>query len=432
MAKKKRTPSKKQESKQPTSKKKDSKKLVSNTKNKSKAPPPPPTTTKRSCFQKITSCTCYIIQILVILFLMLFSGIPSQLGLFRFLAKMNPASVGLTPAFNVGIKDGYTFEQLDQLDLSGQTALITGGNSGVGFETAKYLFKLGADVTIICRSKERCVQAASTINNEQQQRQSDTTTTTNNNNRKKHGKITTLIADMSDLRSTHDATIKYAESNNSTLDMLFLNAGIASAGKNEDGGLKLSVDGIEKVFATNHVGHHLMWKILESKVKSSNCGRVVLTSSASNFGSYDYGIATDLETLNAGEANMKAYGQSKLAQVLWAQELTRRLGPDSNVYVNSYHPGAAATMIWFTNPMIPLAAHPILRFFTENVMWTSLEGALTMLYLGAASEDLVTNNVRGKYFHPQVQEVIPNPKFAQNLQLQKDLWTFSDELIERA
>ena len=120
MAKKKRTPSKKQESKQPTSKKKDSKKLVSNTKNKSKASPPP---TTRSCFQKITSCTCYIIQILVILFLMLFSGIPSQLGLFRFLAKMNPASVGLTPAFNVGIKDGYTFEQLDQLDLSGQTVL---------------------------------------------------------------------------------------------------------------------------------------------------------------------------------------------------------------------------------------------------------------------------------------------------------------------
>ena len=69
---------------------------------------------------------------------------------------------------------------------------------------------------------------------------------------------------MSDLRSTRDATIKYAESNNSTLDMLFLNAGIASAGKNEDGGLKLSVDGIEKVFATNHVGHHLMWKILVS------------------------------------------------------------------------------------------------------------------------------------------------------------------------
>ena len=196
MAKKKRTTSKKQESKQPTSKKKDSKKLVSNTKKQTKAPPPPPpttTTTTRSCFQKITSCTCYIIQILVILFLMLFSGIPSQLGLFRFLAKMNPASVGLTPAFNVGIKDGYTFEQLDQLDLSGQTALITGGNSGVGFETAKYLFKLGADVTIICRSKERCVQAASTINNKQQQRQSDTTTTTNNNNNNKINRANAIL-----------------------------------------------------------------------------------------------------------------------------------------------------------------------------------------------------------------------------------------------
>lgn len=372
-----------------------------------------PTATVGWC-RKIISCGCLTIQILVLLFFLLFSGVPSQLGLFRYLATINPAAVGLTPAFNVGVEDGYTFAQLNKLDLTGQNALITGGNSGVGYETAKYLVKLGAQVTIVCRSEKRCEQAVTNI--------------IGANGDKYKEMISYFIADMSDLKDTRDATVKYAEKI-SKLDMLFLNAGIASAGTDENGRLSLSVDGIEKVFATNVIGHHAMWKILESKVKNSKLSRIVLTSSSSHFDTYDYGVATDLKTLNSGELSMLPYGQSKLAQVLWSQELTRQLGPESNVFVNSYHPGAAATNIWFTNPLIPKTIHPLLRFITENVMWTSLEGALTMLYLGAASEELKLNNIRGKYFHPQVQEVAPNPKFANDLKLQKKFWEFADSLV---
>jgi hypothetical protein len=98
--------------------------------------------------------------------------------------------------------------------------------------------------------------------------------------------------------------------------------------------------------------------------------------------------------------------------------------------VNSYHPGCAATNIWF-GPQTPKFLHGFMRFMQEQTMWSSLEGALTMLYLGAATNDLKEKNLRGLYFHPMVQKVDANPKFAGNLQLQKDVWTFSDELIKR-
>lgn len=369
-----------------------------------------------STFSKITTCTSNTIQIILIILLTLFSGIPTKLGVFRKIGEFSGGpAVGLTPAFTYGVEDVFTFEQLDQLDLTGQTALVTGGNSGVGFETAKYLSKLGADVTILCRSDIRCAVAAKAI-------------------RKEGGKISTLIADMSDLKSTRAATMKYSETI-TNLDMLYFNAGIGNAGLNEDGSLVLSVDGIEKVFATNHVGHHLMWTILAEKVKASPMGRVVMTSSASNFDTYDYGIALDLETLNnAKEAPaplMKNYGQSKLAQIMWAQELTRQLGQDSTVYINSYHPGLAATEIMYKNPSFPKFLHSIFRFVAKNVFWNQKDGALTQIYLGAASKDVKDKNIRGQYFHPQVQRVTPNEKFATDLELQKGLWEFSNELIKR-
>jgi NAD(P)-dependent dehydrogenase (short-subunit alcohol dehydrogenase family) len=351
------------------------------------------------------------IQIILIVFLALFSGIPTKLGLFRFIATHVPETVGMTPAFNYGVVDGYTFEQLDGLDLSGQKALVTGGNSGVGYECAHRLIELGADVTILCRNQTKCDEAAKKING--------------------GDRIHTLIADLSNLKSTRQATEKYAATIDS-LDMLFFNAGIHSVGEAEDGSLLLSDDGIEKVFHTNVIGHHAMWKYLEPKIKASGGGRVVVTSSNAHFRSYDHGVATSLQQLNAASTGSHTtYGQSKLAQILWVKKVTRQLGADSTVYVNAYHPGSAATNIWYTNKAIPTFLHPVVRFFQKNVMWSSLDGALTMLYLGAAAEDIKGGNIRGKYFHPQVQEVAPNPQFANDETLQDQFWAFADGLIEQ-
>ena len=84
--------------------------------------------------------------------------------------------------------------------------------------------------------------------------------------------------------------------------MLFLNAGIASAGKSESGGNRLSIDGIEMVMATNVVGHHLLYKLIKPLLQKAPVARVVQTASAGNFGSYPYGVATDLQTLNTGNS----------------------------------------------------------------------------------------------------------------------------------
>ena len=363
-----------------------------------------------SCGDKTTACLGNAIQIILIVFLALFSGVPTKLGLFRFIATHVPETVGMTPAFNYGVVDGYTFEQLDGLDLSGQKALITGGNSGVGYECAHRLVKLGADVTILCRNQTKCDEAAKKING--------------------GDRIHTLIADLSNLKSTRQATKKYAATIDS-LDMLFFNAGIHSVGEAEDGSLLLSDDGIEKVFHTNVIGHHAMWKYLEPKIKASGGGRVVLTSSNAHFRSYDHGVATTLQQLNKAPTGLHtSYGHSKLAQILWVKKVTRQLG-DSPVYVNAYHPGSAATNIWYTNKAIPTFLHPVVRFFQKNVMWSSLDGALTMLYLGAAAEDIKGQDIRGKYFHPQVQEVAPNPKFANDETLQDQFWAFADGLIQQ-
>jgi NAD(P)-dependent dehydrogenase (short-subunit alcohol dehydrogenase family) len=131
-------------------------------------------------------------------------------------------------------------------------------------------------------------------------------------------------------------------------------------------------------------------------LEAAPTSRVVLTSSAANYNTYDYGVAADLETLNGvpHSLGMKCYGQSKLAQILFAQELTRQLGPDSTVYVNNFHPGAAASEIWEKNPGIPDFLQPLINALKEGFMWTCADGALTGLYLGVRAQH---DNIRGRY-----------------------------------
>lgn len=196
-----------------------------------------------------------------------------------------------------------------------------------------------------------------------------------------------------------------------------------------DGKLPKSEDGIEMVFATNHVGHHLLYNLLEPALKSSPMARVVLTSSAANFEAPYYGVATDLTTLNSmetqeGFSDMHPYGQSKLAQILFAQELTRRLPADSNIYVNALHPGAVDTEIW-SKLFIPFPLDWLVKQVQKGFMWTGEDGSLTMLYLGIATEEIKTQNIRGKYFHPQAVPVRPND-IASDPALGEAVWEFTE------
>lgn len=224
--------------------------------------------------------------------------------------------------------------------------------------------------------------------------------------------------------------------------MLFLNAGTAFDDTTSPC-VPLSVDGIEQVFATNYLGHHLLFRWLEPALRPG--ARVVSTSSSGSFDTYSYAVATDLETLNGcrepfvQRIENLSYGQSKLAQILWTKYLTRRHLPNSHngfhdntaFYINAFHPGLCATELAdkrLTEGKAPQMVRALLHWAERHLMWTAREGALTGLFLGTAVHRLEREQVRGQYFHPQSQPVVH--ELALNETLQDQLWAFSEALVE--
>jgi len=316
---------------------------------------------------------------------------------------------------NYDVEWGYTFGQLYKHDLTGQNALVTGANSGLGYEVSLALARLGASVVMACRNEARCLKAAEDIREDKDVK----------------GQVSPMKVELSSLKSVHSFAVSYLEKiGESSLDMLFLNAGIGSQTSMEAAKFLLSEDGIELVFATNVVGHHLLHKLLEQKLSESKMARVVLTSSCSSFDTFNYTVATDLSTLNNEVVTVQnggsLYGQSKLAQIMWAKKLTRSLGSTSNVFVNSVHPGAVATPIFSKGP-IPWFVQKVFDWL-QPTLWSADIAALSLLHLGVASEELEKENIRGKYYHPIAIEVV-NP-LSLDEELQDKVWTFLDDLIK--
>ena len=420
------------------------------------------------------------------------SPIPKQIGFYQWLfSKIHPSLVGILPCSIPSTKEwGYTLQELYDMtenghekknSLWGQTALVTGANSGTGYEISLALARLGVSVTMACRNESRCNAAAKLIRDDDEVlNRSKKRNNNNNNNNNLVGPgmaiIKTMIVDTSSLQSVRKFCKQFLidtyDDNDvpMPLDMLFLNAGIGVQSPNDDGTLMLSEDGIENQFATNVVGHHLMYKLLEPSLKRNDSlrttpSRVVLTSSSASMDRnvYPYKIATDIQTLNSVPGgDLPLYPQSKLAQIYWAKELNDRLismeekdasnnknnnknnvnDPNSIMYVNAAHPGAVNTNIWdkiefdkipnISQPVIKVLKY-ILNSVLRNIMWTPEEGALTLLYLGTNINDLVAKNIRGKYYHPQSIEMKNHPYAPDNSKetklLQVKLWMFLDELV---
>jgi len=434
-------------------------------------------------------------HVLPVLFAFLLTPFPTRWGLYQWASESydHPAYVGLLPCTIASKKGwGFTFEEfyegvagVDYDDenaadgeaaetesaknyrnrLWGQTALVTGANSGMGYEISLALARLGVSVTMACRNPARCKAAAETI------RQDELVLKRGEKDRglvDPSSSVLTMTVDTSSLKSVRQFCNDFKARTDDgdgvpmPLDMLFLNAGIgmASPADDEEGSLMLSEDGIETMFATNVVGHHLMYKLLEPAIRRSDSlrkvpPRIVLTSSALSFlTKHPYKVPTDLKTLNSVTAlDQSLYPQSKLAQILWAKELTAKLDaendsssssskdnntdPNSIVYVNAAHPGLVATNIFDNVEYEKLPyVYKIMQFATKSIksfMWTSEEGALTLIYLGTASKQLQKDNIRGQYFHPQ-SKLVKNHRFAldndeETKVLQEKLWKFLDELV---
>jgi len=203
-----------------------------------------------------------------------------------------------------------------QAKLDGKTVIITGGNSGIGLETAVDLAKRNARVIVACRSVEKGEKAAVDV-------------------RKRSGNDNVVFAqlDLASLDSIRQFAAKILEEE-PQIDILINNAGVMIIPER-----RLTKDGFEMQFGTNHLGHFLLTNLLLDRIKEAPSARIVnVSSGAHRFASLDF------QNLNSERSYSRttAYGNSKLANILFTRSLAKRLR-DTNVTTNALHPGGIRT-----------------------------------------------------------------------------------------
>jgi protochlorophyllide reductase len=251
-------------------------------------------------------------------------------------------------------------------DLSGRIALVTGANSGLGLESARALAVKGATVVLACRSHAKAEQARNLLLAELQQPGPGGEST--------QARIDVLELDLADLASVARAANNLIE-RYERIDLLLNNAGVMAPPRT------LTAQGFELQFGVNHLGHYALTRLLLPLLRASTSARVVqVTSGAQYFGQIDF---DDLQ----GERRYdrwKAYGQSKLANVVFAQELQRR-GPQ--LLSAAAHPGLARTNLQPTSVAANGSRLERVAYRLMGPLFQSAaQGALPQLFALTASE----------------------------------------------
>ena len=242
------------------------------------------------------------------------------------------------------------FTDREVADQSGRTFLVTGANTGIGFETARVLAKRGGRVLLGCRSEQRATDAIAKIRAESPD-----------------ADVEFLQLDQADLASVRAAAEQ--ASAEPRLDVLINNAGIMMPPRT------LTVDGFESQFAVNHLGTFALTGRLLPKLEETEGSRVVITSSLAHRGGRIHWDDIDAAKLYGRQAR---YQQSKLANLLHMVELDRRLkARGSRTIAVACHPGLAQTEIGRHFPLIEYAAPLVRAFFNTQAMgaWPTLMAA---------------------------------------------------------
>ena len=254
-----------------------------------------------------------------------------------------------------------------------KTYVITGGSDGIGLECASQVAAIdpGCRIVIVGRSPERTAAAVGRVRAEQPS-----------------CRVDSLLCDFADqhaVRRLADDLLKTCE----RIDVLVNNAGAVFARRH------LTADGIESTFAINHLGSFLLTVLLRDRLVESAPARVVFTSSAAH-----YSATMDLDDLGFehGYSIMKAYGRSKLANVLTARRLAQLL-EGTGVTVTALHPGAIATNIWSGAPWF---ARPVLAVVKRWRMETPEVGGSRLAYLATSRE--VEGQTGGYYQRNRLRE----------------------------
>ena len=291
-------------------------------------------------------------------------------------------------------KDDWTAEQLP--DQTGRVAIVTGANSGIGFETAKVLSEKGATVIMACRNLEKANPKADEISAAHS-----------------GSEVEVMELDLSDLDSVRQFANAF-RTKYSRLDLLINNAGIMVPPYGK------TAQGFETQFGVNHLGHFALTGSLLDLVVNTPGSRIVTVSSVAHLmGKIDF---SDLNW-EKGYKAQAAYGQSKLANLLFTYELQRRLAAaGKDTLAVAAHPGWTSTNLQEHAPSVKFMN----RFFAQEPSM----GALPTLY--AATEA----KVRGaQYYGPSgFLEMNGPPKRVKSNRRSRDenvaerLWNISEDL----
>ncbi|MBN1155715.1 SDR family oxidoreductase [candidate division KSB1 bacterium] len=285
----------------------------------------------------------------------------------------------------------------DISDQQGRLAIVTGANSGLGYEIAQTLAKKNATVILAVRNMDRGKRAAEKIKNHYSQ-----------------ADISVLELDLANLESIRAFTKEFLRAN-TRLDILINNAGVMIPPYSK------TADGFELQFGTNHLGHFALTGLLLNILQKTQASRVVSVSSmAHRMGDIDF---DDLNWEKRTYRRWRAYGDSKIANIYFTNELDRKLTKNgNNPLAVAAHPGYSATDLQRYSKTF--------TFFNRFIAQSSYMGALPILY-AALAEDVKGGDFYGPYGFMEISgypaKTQPS-KLAQNEEIARRLWEKSEEL----
>jgi NAD(P)-dependent dehydrogenase (short-subunit alcohol dehydrogenase family) len=276
--------------------------------------------------------------------------------------------------------------------MAGRVCIITGADSGIGFETSKQLAQHSAHLVMVCRNPQRADNAVQQIR------------------AVAHGPVDVIQGELSSLQAVRklasDLLQRYQQ-----IHLLINNAGVMFNRR------ELTVDGFERVFAVNYLAPFLLTHLLLDRLKASAPARIInISSKGHQFGGLDL---TDLRWEKRRFSGLKAYGASKMAINHFTRQLAAQLA-GSDVTVNAAHPGEVLTNIGMDNG-------PVYLWIKKHLINKLLKPASIAgeaIYYLAASPQLA--HTSGQYFNMTHAEALREDTYSH--EVARELWRLSEQL----
>lgn len=272
--------------------------------------------------------------------------------------------------------------------MEGKVCIVTGATGSLGKATAQALAQLGATVILACRNKERGEAVKSVI-----------IASTGNS------AIELMHVDLSSQQSIRKTCDSFLEKH-PRLDVLIHNAAVYKSQRT------ITVDGLETMFATNHIGTFLLTELLLDKLKASAPARILVVTAPST-------TTLDFDNLQSEKQfnSLQAFGITKMCNLLFTYELARRLD-GSGVTVNAIHPGLVKSSLMNEAPLI-------MQWITQLISSAPDKSAATIAYLASSSEMATTT---GKFLKDK--KIIESNQYSHDPKVQSQLWNLSELLVK--